>query len=161
MPAKTPVKPAARKSAAKKVPAKKAPARKRVAKAAPAPEPVEQAVAVASNEDLSTAWLTAVRAAEDKQAVDIHILDLRGITTMTDVFFICHGRNTRQNIAICDEIEKCIKKEHGYGPIAIEGTTNAEWVLMDYGDLVIHIFTEQTRAYYQLERLYMDAKRLQ
>ena len=56
--------------------------------------------------NLNSTWLTAFRAAEDKQAVDIHVLDLRGITTMADVFFICHGRNARQNQAICDEIEQ-------------------------------------------------------
>lgn len=121
------------------------------------PEPVEQAP-VESNEDLRTTWLTAFHAAVEKQAVNIHALDLRGITTMADVFFICNGRNTRQNQAICDEIQKCLKEEHGERPLAIEGLSNAEWILMDYGDLVIHIFSEEARAYYDLERLYRDAR---
>jgi len=136
--------------------------RKQPKKAAPAPtvETVE-AVLETTNEDLSPTWMTAYRAADEKQAVDIHVLDLRGITSMTDVFFICHGRNTRQNQAICDEIEKQIKEEYGQRPLAVEGLTNAEWILMDYGDLVIHIFSEAAREYYDLERLYREAKRLE
>lgn len=110
---------------------------------------------------LNPTWITAVRAAEDKQAIDIQVLDLRGITTMADMFFICHGRNSRQNQAICDEIERRLKEEHGERPMAIEGLKNAEWILMDYGDLVIHIFSEAAREYYDLGRLYRDAKRLQ
>jgi ribosome-associated protein len=135
--------------------------RKQPKKAAPLPvfEPVaEPAPAPAS--DLNQAWVTAVTAAEEKQAVDIHVLDLRGVTSMTDIFFICHGRNSRQNQAICDEIERRLKEEHGERPISIEGLTNAEWILMDYGDMVFHIFGEAAREYYDLERLYRDARRL-
>lgn len=136
--------------------------RKQPKKAAPIPAP--QAIAevmVETPAQINPTWITAVRAAEDKQAVDIQVLDLRGITTMADIFFICHGRNPRQNQAICDEIEQRIKDENGERPIAIEGLKNAEWVLMDYGDLVIHIFSEAAREYYDLGRLYRDAKRLQ
>ena len=121
-----------------------------------APEVVEEVTA-----DLSSTWITAVKAAEEKQAVDVQVLDLRGITTMADVFLICHGRNPRQNAAICDEIEQRLKTEDGERPIAIEGLKNAEWILMDYGDLVIHIFSEAAREYYDLGRLYRDAKRLE
>jgi len=127
--------------------------------AAPAPEAVAEVVDAVSA-DLNTTWRTAFAAAEEKQAVDIHVLELRGITTMTDVFFICHGRNTRQNQAICDEIEQKIKEQHGERPLAIEGQANGEWILMDYGDMVVHIFSEKAREYYDLERLYRDAKRL-
>ena len=136
--------------------------RKQPKKVVPIPPPeTVAAVLDTRNDDLSPIWLTAYQAAEEKQAVDIHALDLRGITTMADVFFICHGRNPRQNQAICDEIQKRLKEEHGDRPIAIEGLSNAEWILMDYGDLVVHIFSETARAYYDLERLYRDAKRLQ
>lgn len=135
--------------------------RKQPKKAAPVPvaEPVAEIIET-EPDDLNPAWITAVRAAEEKQAVDIRVLDLRGITTMADMFFICHGRNTRQNQAICDEIERSLKSTHGERPIAIEGQGNAEWILMDYGDLVIHIFSEAAREYYDLERLYRDAKLL-
>lgn len=141
---------------------RKQPTKPRVKKVAPAPEPEAVAAVLdeAQDPDLNTTWRTAFAAAEDKQAVDIHVLDLRGITTMTDVFFICHGRNTRQNQAICDEIEKQIKEQNGERPLAIEGQSNAEWILMDYGDMVVHIFTEKAREYYDLERLYRDATRL-
>jgi ribosome-associated protein len=136
--------------------------RKQPKKAAPLPafEPVAE-LAPAPALDLNQAWLTAVTAAEEKQAVDIHVLDLRAVTSMTDIFFICHGRNTRQNQAICDEIERRLKEEHGERPLSIEGLTNAEWILMDYGDMVFHIFSEAAREYYDLERLYRDARRLQ
>lgn len=131
-------------------------------KVAPAPTPEAVAEVVdAVSDDLSTIWRTAFAAAEEKQAVDIHVLDLRGITTMTDVFFICHGRNTRQNQAICDEIEKQIKEQDGQRPLAIEGQGVGEWILMDYGDMVVHIFSEKAREYYDLERLYRDARRLE
>jgi ribosome-associated protein len=106
---------------------------------------------------LNPAWLTAVKAAEDKQAMDIRALDLRPVTSMTDAFVICHGRNLRQNQAIADEVEKRLREEEGERPISIEGAHVGEWILMDYGDFVIHIFSEQARDYYDLERLYRDA----
>ncbi|MBL8242368.1 MAG: ribosome silencing factor [Bryobacterales bacterium] len=146
-------------TAVKKAPTEKKVTRKK-ALPAPPPEPVEEIIE-ASNEDLNTTWITAWRAADEKQAVDIRALDLRGITAMADVFFICHGRNNRQNQAICDEIQKQLKEQHGERVLAIEGQGNAEWILMDYGDLVIHIFTEAAREYYDLERLYRDAQQLQ
>ena len=131
-------------------------------KAAPVPVPeISIAVEETAPEELVPTWLTAIRAAEDKQALDIQVLDLRGITTMADTFFICNGRNPRQNQAICDEIEQRVKDVHGERPMAIEGLKNAEWVLMDYGDLVVHIFSEAAREYYDLGRLYRDAQRLQ
>ncbi len=106
------------------------------------------------------AWLTAVRAAQAKKAQDIVVLDLREITTLADFFVICTGANTRQNQAISDEIHSRIK-DRGDLPISVEGYQNAEWVLMDYGDIIIHIFLEKTRAYYDLERLWRHAKRIE
>ena len=102
-------------------------------------------------------WLTAVRAADSKQAKDIRVLDLRDVTTFADYFIICNGTNIRQNQAISDEIEVRLKKLGEY-PNSIEGYDNAEWVLLDYGDYLVHIFTEKSRAYYDLERLWRDAK---
>lgn len=102
-------------------------------------------------------WQEAAAAAEDKQAKDLHLLDLREITSFADYFLICNGTNTRQNQAISDEIEIRLKKLGRY-PSAIEGYENAEWILMDYGDFLVHIFTEKARAYYDLERLWRDGK---
>jgi ribosome-associated protein len=79
------------------------------------------------------------------------------VTTFTDTLIVCSGGNTRQNQAISDEIQQQLKKI-GDVPSSVEGYTHAEWILMDYGDYVVNIFTEKTRAYYDLERLWRDAK---
>ena len=105
-------------------------------------------------------WLVAVHAAEAKQAKDIHVLDLREVTSFADYFVVCSGANARQNQAIVDEIGRQLK-ERGEYPTSIEGYQNAEWILMDYGDYLIHIFSEKARIYYDLERLWRDAKPLE
>ncbi len=102
-------------------------------------------------------WLAVVEAAESKQAKDIKVLDLRGITTFADFFVVASGANARQIQAIADEIETQLKQLGEY-PHSVEGYQNAEWVLLDYGDYLIHIFTEKARQYYDLERLWRDAK---
>jgi ribosome-associated protein len=102
-------------------------------------------------------WLAAIEAAESKQAKDITVLDLREITSFADFFVIASGANTRQIQAIADEIEIQLKTQGEY-PLSVEGYQNAEWVLLDYGDYLIHIFTEKARQYYDLERLWRDAK---
>jgi ribosome-associated protein len=104
-------------------------------------------------------WLTAVRGAQSKKAQDIVILDLREITSLADYFIICTGTNIRQNQAISDEIHLKVK-ERGELPISVEGYANAEWVLMDYGDFLVHVFLEKTRTYYDLERLWRHAKKV-
>jgi ribosome-associated protein len=133
--------------------------RKPPKRVSPTPPPLEE-VLLESLSDLNPAWQTAAKAAEEKQAVDLHVLDLRGVTPMADLFLICHGRNPRQIQAIADEIEKQLKDQDGERPLAIEGMKNAEWVLMDYGDFVVHIFSEKARAYYDLERLYREARQV-
>jgi ribosome-associated protein len=102
-------------------------------------------------------WLTAVRAAESKKASDIRVLDLRDITSFADFFVICSGANQRQIQAISDEIGMQLKRS-GELPISVEGYENAEWVLSDYGDFLVHIFSPKTRSYYELERLWRHAK---
>jgi ribosome-associated protein len=102
-------------------------------------------------------WRVAVRAAEEKQAQDVRVLDLRGITSFADYFVVASGSNTRQIQAIADEVESQLKKL-GERAINIEGYTNAEWILMDYGDYLVHVFSEKARAYYDLERLWRDGK---
>ncbi|HWQ53638.1 MAG TPA: ribosome silencing factor [Bryobacteraceae bacterium] len=101
--------------------------------------------------------MTAVRAAESKKATEIRVLDLTGITSFTDYFVICTGANSRQIQAISDEVEMRLK-EAGDRPLSIEGYTQAEWVLADYGDFLVHIFTPNSRSYYDLERLWRNAK---
>lgn len=105
-------------------------------------------------------WQVAVQAADAKQAREIRVLDLRPLTTFADFFVICSGSNARQIQAIADEIQLRLKKL-GEQAHNIEGYSNADWVLMDYGDYLIHIFSEKARAYYDLERLWRDAKQVQ
>jgi ribosome-associated protein len=121
----------------------------------PSPEPPP-----APPQDSATSqkmWRAAVRAAEEKQAKDIRVLDLRGVTDFADCFVLASGANTRQIQAIADEVELQLKKL-GERPTSVEGYHNAEWILMDYGDYLVHIFSEKARAYYDLERLWRDAK---
>ena len=87
------------------------------------------------------------------------MLDVREVTSFADYFVICSGANTRQIQAIGEEIQAQLKKLGEY-PSSVEGYQNAEWVLVDYGDYLIHIFSEKARVYYDLERLWRDAKRV-
>jgi ribosome-associated protein len=102
-------------------------------------------------------WRVAVHAAEAKQAKDIRILDLRALTAFADYFILASGSNTRQIQAIADEVQQQLKKA-GDRALSLEGYDNAEWILMDYGDYLVHIFSEKARAYYDLERLWREAK---
>jgi ribosome-associated protein len=102
-------------------------------------------------------WLAACRAAESKKAVGLRVLDLRDVTTFTDFFVVCGGTNSRQIQAISDEITLQLKKQ-GELPVSVEGYENAEWVLVDYGDYIVHVFSEKARAYYDIERLWRSAK---
>ncbi len=102
-------------------------------------------------------WREAVKGADAKQAKEIRVLDLRDVSSFADFFVICSGANSRQIQAITDEIELRLKKK-GELPNSIEGYSNAEWVLMDYGDYLIHVFSEKARTYYDLERLWRDAR---
>lgn len=102
----------------------------------------------------------AVQAANDKKAVQIVVLDLKGIATFTDYFVICSGKSARQVQAISDEIEEQLLGL-AIKPIHIEGYQKAEWVLMDYGDFIVHIFVENARLFYDLERLWHDAGRIE
>ena len=107
---------------------------------------------------LETAQLCA-EAADNKKAFDILILDLRRLTYITDYFVICSGSNTTQVSAIADEVGQALSKE-GVHPSHVEGGHEASWVLMDYGDVVVHIFDDQARAFYSLEKLWSDAPRI-
>ena len=99
-----------------------------------------------------------MRAAESKKAADIKVLDLTGVTSFADYFVICTGGNQRQIQAISDEIGMQLKQQARELPKSVEGYNQAEWVLADYGDLLIHIFSPRAREYYDLERLWRSAK---
>jgi len=105
--------------------------------------------------------LAATAAAEDKKAEDIRILALDPSESgLTDYFLICNGTNDRQNLAISDEIELRLKRNFGVYPNSVEGRRQAEWILMDYVDFIVHIFSPEKRAFYGLERLRKSATSL-
>jgi ribosome-associated protein len=97
------------------------------------------------------------RLAADKKAIDVVELDLRGVLGYTDYFLICSGNTTRQTKAIHDGILEGLKREHGTIPRRVEGAGRADWILMDYLDVVVHIFTPEARDYYRLEQLWGEA----
>jgi ribosome-associated protein len=109
---------------------------------------------------LSAEVSTAVRAALDKKAQDVVVLDLRHTPAFTDFFVLCSGQNTRQVQAIADAVEETLRA-HKIRPSHVEGYGKAEWILMDFFSFIVHVFTPQTRAFYSLERLWGDAERIE
>lgn len=103
---------------------------------------------------------TCVEAALDKKAEEPVVLDLRGISDVTDHFIVCHGSSDRQVLAIVDHIEERLRQV-GVRPAHVEGRQRGEWVLMDYIDFVVHVFQEDKRQFYRLERLWGDASRIE
>jgi ribosome-associated protein len=102
--------------------------------------------------------LAAAAACEDKKAEDIRILALDPAESgLSDYFLICNGTNDRQNVAITDEIEIRLKREFGVYPNSVEGRRQGEWILMDYVDFIVHVFSPEKRAFYGLERLRKSA----
>jgi ribosome-associated protein len=94
--------------------------------------------------------------AQEKLAEDVVILDMRPVCTFTDFFVICTGRNARQTAAIWDEVHARMKKEDDLLPRTIDGVQEGTWILADYLDVVLHVFTPEARAYYKLEDLWGD-----
>jgi len=105
--------------------------------------------------------LAAAAACEDKKADDIRILALDPAESgLTDYFLICNGTNERQNVAITDEVELRLKRDFGVYPNSVEGRRQGEWILMDYVDFIVHVFSAEKRAFYGLERLRKSATTL-
>ena len=103
----------------------------------------------------------AVAACEEKQAQDIRILALDPVESgLADYFLICNGTNDRQNVAITDEIELRLKREFSTYPQSVEGRRHGDWILMDYVDFIVHVFSPEKRAFYGLERLRKSATTL-
>ena len=100
----------------------------------------------------------AINAAAEKKAIDLTVLDLRGISSFTDFFVIATGANRRQVQAIADEVSDQLKRS-GSPAARVEGYQNAEWVLIDYGDFVVHVFDDKARRFYDLERLWRESRR--
>ena len=102
---------------------------------------------------------TIVELAADKKAIDLVELDLAGILDYTDRFIVCSGNTDRQTKAIHDGIHEGLKKEHGLLPRRVEGLAEARWILMDYLDVIVHVFTPEAREFYRLEQLWGEAPR--
>jgi ribosome-associated protein len=111
-------------------------------------------------EELDERILIALAAAGEKKAINSVVLDLREIASFTDYFVIASGANERQVQAISDEIVETLKKA-GTSAARVEGYKTAEWILLDYGDFVVHIFAEQARKFYDLERLWRESQRVE
>ena len=103
----------------------------------------------------------AVQAAQDKKALDIIVLDLRKAGGFTDYFVICTGLNARQINAIADGVRETLKNDHGERPSLAEGVEKSEWVLLDYFNFVVHVFSRDCRAFYGRERLWVNAERIE
>ena len=102
----------------------------------------------------------ALHAAGEKKAHDLVLLDLREVASFTDYFAIASGTNVRQVQAVADEVQEQLRKRLGVKPARVEGYNSAEWILLDYGDFIFHVFEEKSRRFYDLERLWRDAARL-
>ena len=111
------------------------------------------------NNDLDARLDLYVKAALGKKAESLVVLDVRGLTSIADAFIICSGRSNRQVSAVADHIERFLKKE-GIRPLSVEGRKEGHWVLIDYGHVIIHVFYTETRSFYDLEGLWVDAKRI-
>jgi len=102
----------------------------------------------------------AAQAALDKKALDLVLLDVRDRTSLADFFLLASGTNQKQLVAVCDAIQERLREE-GVRPRHVEGYPRQEWILLDYESFVVHVFTESTRSYYDLERLWGDATRIE
>jgi ribosome-associated protein len=101
-----------------------------------------------------------IQAALGKKAIDLVVLDVRKLSSIADVFIICSGRSNRQVAAIAEHIQVDLKK-HGITPLSVEGKKQGHWVLLDYGHVIIHVFYEPVRGFYDLEGLWIDAERIE
>jgi len=115
--------------------------------------------AVSGKGRLPKAVAGAVRAAQDKKAFDVVVLDLRKVGGFTDYFVICTGNSSRQIQAIAEAVKDTLRKEFGERPLLSEGVDKSEWILLDYFDFVVHVFSPECRAFYDLERLWGNVER--
>ncbi len=112
-----------------------------------------------TDRQLRTRLKRALQAAESKKAQEIVVLDVRQLTSLTDYFMICHGANNRQNQAIAEAIERALAGS-GMSSPHLEGFRRADWIVLDYFQIVVHIFSAKTRNFYGLERLWRNAPKL-
>ena len=124
-------------------------------------ETIEIVAAVTPFADLDDEVKLAITSASEKKAFDISAIDLREVASFTEFFIIASGSNSRQVQAISDEITEKLKEQLNSRVVRIEGYTAGEWILLDYGDFIVHIFEQKAREFYDLERLWRDAKKVE
>jgi ribosome-associated protein len=124
------------------------------------PQPVRSKSSATAAEGLDERVLATLHAAGEKKALEPVVLDLREIASFTDYFVIVSGANERQVQAVSDEIYESLKKS-GHAAARVEGYKTAEWILLDYGDFVVHVFEQKARKFYDLERLWRESKRVE
>jgi len=120
----------------------------------------DQVTAAVGRRRVPDAAIEAARAAHEKLGRNTVVLAVGDLLGVTDAFVITDGRNTRQVRTIVEDVERQVKERTGRVPLAVEGLRDLHWVLMDYGDFLVHVFLEETRGYYELERLWADAPRV-
>lgn len=115
----------------------------------------------ASKEDVTNWVVTAARAADAKNGADTLILEVGAVLAITDYFVITSASNTRLVKSLTDEVEDAVRKAGGPSPLRREGLDDLRWVLLDYGDFVLHVFLDEARSFYELERLWRDVPRVE
>jgi ribosome-associated protein len=113
-----------------------------------------------TTETIHALAIAAARAADDKKGTDVLVLDVGDTIGITDVFVIASAPNTRLVSFMAEEVERAVKAAGGDGPIASEGLEDSNWVLLDFGGFIVHLFLEETRRFYDLERLWADAPKI-
>lgn len=98
----------------------------------------------------------AVKTLDKHLAKDIRMIDVEDITSICDCFVIAHGNSSTQVRALSDYVEKELKEHHGIEPLRVEGYNSSNWILIDYGEVIVHVFAQETRGFYDLERLWKD-----
>ena len=106
--------------------------------------------------DTEALAITAARAADDKQGSDIVVIDVGNVLPITSLFVVASASNSRLVRTIADAVTESVRNATGRSPVRSEGMAEAQWILVDYGDVVVHVFAEETRRYYEIERLYRD-----
>ena len=114
----------------------------------------------ASSDKLPQLVLAAAQGAADLQATDLVALDVGDVLGITDWFLVTSSSNTRQVRRVAEEVEAAVKKAGGEGPLRIEGIEDARWVLLDFGIFVVHVFHDETRSFYDIERLWSDVPKI-
>lgn len=110
-----------------------------------------------SNNEIEQRVRTTVETALSKQAADLLVLHVEKLTSIADYFIICSASSDRQAAAITDAVEDSLRERHKAKPLLVEGKNSGRWILLDYGDFIVHVFNEETRKFYSLERLWGDA----